>query len=68
MEVSKDELIELIRLYESILHGDKDNFGLFQCYDTYYAGCWDDDLQEIEKLKTKILNGSKRTETSGTGS
>ena len=68
MEVSRDDLMKLISLYEGVIHGDKDMLGLFQCYDTYYVGCWDDELSEIESLKNKLLNGSKRTKTIGTGS
>lgn len=46
---------ELIYLYEAILHGANDNLGLFDCYDTYYKGCWDEELKKVENLKQKIL-------------
>lgn len=45
---------KLIILYEKVLHGDKNSSGLFDCYDTYYVGCWDNDLAEIQKLKQLI--------------
>ena len=44
----------LIELYESILHGTNDSIGLFDCYDTYYKGCWDEELKKIEDLKKRI--------------
>ena len=45
---------KLIKLYELILHGDEKSFGLFNCYDTYYSGCWDDPLAEVETIKNQI--------------
>ena len=55
--MEKDLLLinELIKLYESIIHGDDNNLGLFQCYDTYYKGFWDDKLEEIEIIKNKLI-------------
>ena len=50
----KKKFKKLIKLYESIIHGDKENLGLFQCYDTYYSGCWDDLLEEVETLKDEL--------------
>lgn len=45
---------KLINLYEKVLHGNDKSIGLFNCYDTYYKGCWDKDLERIEKLKDKL--------------
>ena len=50
-----DKVKELIELYETILHGDKDKIGLFHCYDTYYSGCWDEQLNKVENLKNELL-------------
>jgi len=51
---TEDKIKKLINLYESIIHGDKENWGLFSCYDTYYKGCWDDRLNEIEEIKKEL--------------
>jgi len=53
--MEKDIIEELIKTYELILHGNGDDLGLFQCYDTYYSGCWDDLLKKIENLKKLLL-------------
>ena len=45
---------KIIKTYEKIIHGDKGHTGLFDCYDTYYKGCWDNDLDEIDKLRQKL--------------
>lgn len=45
---------ELIDLYEAILHGTNDTLGLFNCYDPYYKGCWDEELEKVEKLKQEL--------------
>ena len=50
----KKKFKKLIKLYESIIHGYKENLGLFQCYDTYYSGCWDKDLKKIETIKKEL--------------
>lgn len=49
-----DKVEKLIKLYETILHGTNDKMGLFDCYDTYYKGCWDEELKEVEYLKKKV--------------
>jgi hypothetical protein len=49
-----DKVKELIELYEAILHGANDSMGLFECYDTYYKGCWDEDLKKVENLKQEL--------------
>ncbi len=51
---------ELIELYESIIHGSEDTMGLLDCYDTYYSGCWDEQLVKVDTLKKelKINNGN----------
>ena len=45
---------ELIELYEVILHGANDKIGLFDCYDTYYKGCWDEEINKAENLKEQL--------------
>ena len=50
-----DKVKELIELYEVILHGNKDKMGLFDCYDSYYAGCWDEQLKKVENLKKELV-------------
>jgi|TARA_R110000744_G_scaffold26640_2_gene65376 hypothetical protein len=50
-----DKVKELIELYEAILHGTNDESGLFDCYDTYYAGCWDEQLKKVENLKKELV-------------
>ena len=50
---------KIIKTYDKILHGSKKRLGLFQCYDTYYRGCWDKDLKKIGKLKKDIGYGNK---------
>ena len=50
----KKKVKKLIKLYESIIHGNKENLGLFQCYDTYYSECWDKELKKIEKIKEEL--------------
>ena len=50
----EDKVKELIALYESIIHGTDDDMGLFNCYDTYYKGCWDEKLEKVEDLKNDL--------------
>ena len=50
-----DKVKELIELYEAILHGDKHKLGLFDCYDSYYADCWDKQLKKVENLKKELV-------------
>ena len=52
--MNRQDLVELIRVYEKIIHGGDGKYGLFDCYDPYYAGCWDDDLIKVAELKTKM--------------
>ena len=49
-----EKIKRLITLYEKIIHGDEKRFGLFDCYDTYYKGIWDDLLTEVETLKEEL--------------
>jgi hypothetical protein len=49
-----EDIIKLITMYEKVLHGNDDELGLFNCYDTYYSGCWDGELKIIEELKLKL--------------
>ena len=53
-ELIKENTGQLIELYESIIHGSDNKMGLFDCYDSYYNGCWDERLEEVEKLKLRI--------------
>jgi hypothetical protein len=53
-ELAKKQIEKLIELYESIIHGDEKRLGLFNCYDSYYSGCWDDLLAEVETIKDKL--------------
>lgn len=51
----KEELInELVSLYESVIHGSDEHYGLLDCYDTYYKGVWDDKLGRIQELKAEL--------------
>ena len=52
--MEKQTAIKLIELYEAIIHGGKGRYGLLDCYDTYYAGCWDNDFSEVDKLKIQL--------------
>ena len=54
--MEKEKIKKLIQLYENVLYGEGENMGLFDCYDPYYAGCWDDFLKEIDKLKEELPN------------
>jgi len=54
-EIMNDKVKELIELYEAILHGKKEKMGLFDCSDSYYAGCWDEQLKEVENLKQELV-------------
>ncbi|KKL45636.1 hypothetical protein LCGC14_2353660, partial [marine sediment metagenome] len=38
---------KLIGLYEKVLHGDNATFGVFDHYDHYYKGSWDEDLKKM---------------------
>ena len=57
----KKKLKKLIKLYESVIYGTEKEIGLFNCYDTYYEGCWDDRLEKIEKLKNKLNKPKKES-------
>ena len=46
--------IEIIKLADKIINGDKNTFGLINCLDHYYNGAFDDDLQKLEELKSKV--------------
>jgi len=45
---------ELVKTLESIIHGDGKQMGLFDCYDTYYNGCWDKKLAKVQELKKEL--------------
>jgi len=45
---------KLIGLYEKVLHGDNATFGVFDHYDHYYKGSWDEDLKKIKILKKRL--------------
>lgn len=53
--MDKETVLKLVELYEKILHGNEKPMGLFDCYDSYYSGSWDEDLKDVEKLKKKIV-------------
>lgn len=55
----RDEVRKLIKLYESIIHGDKKQMGLFDCYDSYYRGCWDERIKKVKYLKKEIKSLNK---------
>lgn len=50
----KEKRKRLIDIYELILYGDKERMGLFDKYDPYYTGCWDDLLAEAKTIKDKL--------------
>lgn len=54
--MNDEKIKRLITLYELIIHGNEKRFGLFNCYDTYYAGGWDDLLGEVETIKDELNN------------
>ena len=51
-----ERIEKLIELYEEILYGNDDSYGLFDCYDTYYKGCWDEKLDKVKELIKEIKN------------
>ena len=59
--MNREKIKKLIYLYELIIHGNEKKMGLFDCYDTYYSGCWDDLLAEVETIKDE-LNQNKDDE------
>ena len=52
--MNKEKIKKLIYVYELIIHGDKKRMGLLDCYDSYYSGCWDDLLAEVETIKNEL--------------
>lgn len=40
--------------------------GLFDCYDTYYSGCWDDLLAEVETIKNELNKDDGESDDPGT--
>ena len=50
--MDKKKVLKIIEVYEGILHGKDNRYGLFDCYDTYYVGCWDDDLDGTTYRRT----------------
>ena len=53
---------KLINIYEKIIFGDDDTYGLLDCYDAYYSGIWDDLLIDAKVISNKINapTGSKK--------
>ena len=51
----EDKVKELISLYDQVLHGEGKLLGLLDCIDNYYNGCWDEELEKIEKLKQELI-------------
>lgn len=51
--------IEIIEIYDSIVNGNENKFGLLDCIDGYYSSCWKDDFTKLEKLKLKIKKHTK---------
>ena len=49
-----DQMKELVRIYEKILHGDENHDGLFDYNEWFYEKCWDNHLIEIERLKKQL--------------
>lgn len=45
----------IIGLYEELLHGEDNKLGLLDCCDSYYAGCWVEQLKRVEEYKL-LLN------------
>ena len=64
--MNDEKIKRLITLYELIIHGDEKRFGLFNCYDTYYAGCWDDLLAEVETIKNELNKDDGESDDPGT--
>ncbi len=50
---TEDKVKELINLYDQVLHGEGNLLGVLACAG-YYNGCWDEELEKIEKLKQEI--------------
>ena len=59
VKMDKEKVLELIDVYEKIIHGDESKQGLFDCYDTYYSGCWVKDLEKVEELKKEMVKNNK---------
>lgn len=49
-----EKMKKLVTIYEKIIHGDGAMSGLLDHCDSYYKGCWDVDLMEIESLKKQL--------------
>jgi len=64
--MNDEKIKRLITLYELIIHGDEKRFGLFNCYDTYYGGCWDDLLAEVETIKDELNKDDGESDDPGT--
>ena len=50
-----EKVKELISLYDRVLHGEGNLLGVLACAG-YYNGCWDEELEKIEKLKQELSN------------
>ena len=46
--------IEIIKLADKIINGDKNTFGLINCLGGYYNSAFDDDLKKLGELKSKV--------------
>jgi|15BtaG_2_1085339.scaffolds.fasta_scaffold58149_2 hypothetical protein len=64
--MNDEKIKRLITLYESIIHGDKEKFGLFSFLDAYYEGCWDDLLAEVETIKDELNKNDGESDDPGT--
>ena len=64
--MNDEKIKRLITLYELIIHGNEKKMGLFDCYDTYYSGCWDDLLAEVETIKDELNKDDGESDDPGT--
>lgn len=49
-----EKIKELIVLYDSLIYGANNNYGLLHCLDGYYQDAFDDEIDAIDSLKNKI--------------
>ena len=48
------EIEKLIKLYEKVIHGSTQTYGMIENLDSYYKGSWDEQLDKIETLKQEL--------------
>ena len=49
-----EKVKELIETYEAIINGDDEYIGLFDCYDNYYKGVWDEKIEKVKRFRKEL--------------